>query len=113
LARGRLGRARGRDEAVAELWRNLAVLLEAGVPLAEALEVCARQHSGSIQAVLRQILEAVRGGRALSEALALHGRWFDDLTLAVVRVGQRSGALGAALTELAEYRHAGGRSSTV
>jgi type II secretory pathway component PulF len=99
-----LFRAAHRDEATVELWRNLAVLLQAGVPLAEALEVCLRQQSGGIQVVLRQVLEAVQSGQTLADALARHSRWFDALTLAVVQVGQRSGALATVLGELADYQ---------
>lgn len=96
-------RSRRHGEQVAELWRNLAVLLEAGVPLAEALAVGGRQLGGPLRDVLRQIEQAVRRGQAFSEALALHPSWFDRLTLSIVEVGQHSGALSHALAELAEY----------
>jgi len=96
------GRSR-HEPQVAELWRNLAVLLEAGVPLAEALEVCQRQSGAGLGVVLRQIEEGVRRGQAFSEALALHPAWFDHLTLTLVDVGQRSGSLPRTLSELAEY----------
>ena len=104
LAPGRGLRSRGQDEAVAELWRNLAVLLRAGVPLAEALDVCQRQLKGPLRTILQQVLEAVRSGRALAEVLRAHQGWVDELTLSVVEVGQRSGTLAASLAELAEYQ---------
>ncbi len=95
--------ARRRADARGELWSNLAVLLDAGVPLADALVVCLAQHRGAVQSILRQVLDAVRGGQALADALAVHGAWFDPLTLALVRVAERSGALAEGLRELAEY----------
>ncbi|MEW6252159.1 MAG: type II secretion system F family protein [Planctomycetota bacterium] len=95
---------RRREEALAELWRNLAVLLEAGVPLADALDVCIRQQRGSVQRLLRQLLEAVRSGESFAASLAAQPGWCDDLTRAVVQVGERSGALGPALAELADYQ---------
>lgn len=97
-------RMRRDDEQIAELWRNLAVLLEAGVPLAEALDVCLRQQRGSVQAVLRQLADSIRQGRSLAEALADHPGQFDAITLTIVRVGEQSGALSAALNELAEHQ---------
>ena len=87
---------------VSAFWRDLAVLLEAGVPLVSALDVCQRQQRGAIQAVIRQVQDDVRNGQALAEALAAHAEWFDELTLTVVRVGERSGMLAGVLAELAD-----------
>lgn len=100
----RLRQSRRSEQAVAELWRNLAVLIEAGVPLAEALQVCGRQQPGRIQGLLRQLQEAICSGRSLADALADHPAWFDALTLAVVRIGERSGSLDRVLGELAEHQ---------
>ncbi len=99
----RFGSRRSSDD-VAELWRNLAVLLEAGVPLAEALSVCIRQQPGRIQTLLREVHESVCGGQSLTDALRRFPRWFDALTLSIVEVGQRSGSLPTALRELAEFQ---------
>lgn len=104
LERIRMRRSRRGNEQVAELWRNLAVLLEAGVPLADALSVCLRQQSGPIQTVLRQLHDSVRNGQSFGDALAAHEQRFDELALSVVRVGERSGTLAAALRELADYQ---------
>ncbi len=100
-----LPRCRGsHGPQVAELWRNLAVLLNSGVGLSAALQVCIRQRRGGLQPVLRAIDEAVRSGRSLHEALVAHPRWFDSLSLALVRVGEGAGALPAALEQLAAYQ---------
>ncbi len=98
-----LGSRRSSDEA-AELWRNLAVLLEAGVPLTDALNVCIRQQPGRIQTVLRQLHETVCNGQTLTDALRQHPRWFDALTLSIVEVGQHSGSLPTVMGELAEFQ---------
>ena len=45
-----------------ELWRQLALLLRTGIPLATALGVLAKQHRGWMQAVLRELHEAVQSG---------------------------------------------------
>ncbi len=95
--------ARRREAEVAELWRNLATLLDAGIPLTEALQVCLRQQRGRAQSVLRQLHDEVRSGVALSAALARRPAWFDEMTVTVVQIGQESGGLAAALRELADY----------
>lgn len=101
---GRLRWSRRSEQAVAELWRDLAVLIEAGVPLAEALEVCGRQQPGRMQGLLRQLQESICSGRSLADALADHPAWFDALTLAVVRIGEQSGSLDRVLGELGEHQ---------
>ena len=89
--------------AWAEVWRELALLLRTGIPLADGLSVLVRQHHGALQIQLRGILEAVRSGRSLSEALSDRPESFDPVVLGVVRVGQAAGALDSALECLADF----------
>lgn len=98
LKRGRLDADR-----VAELWRNLAMLLNAGVPLAVALETCRKQAHGTLELLLRQVQDAVRSGTAFPEALALHSELCDPVTVAMIRVGDQSGAMPTSLMELADH----------
>ncbi|MDX2198779.1 MAG: type II secretion system F family protein [Phycisphaerae bacterium] len=101
VARGRFG---GRSAgAVAELWRNLQVLLDAGVPLAESLAVCRKQQRGALRPIIQQVEESIRRGSGLREALASHPLWFDRLALAIVGVGESAGSLPQALRELSDY----------
>jgi type II secretory pathway component PulF len=100
----RLGGTARRAEAVTELWQNLAVLLAAGVPLADGLGVCLKQQRGALQGILRQVAESVQNGLALDQALALHPLWFEPLSLTLVRVGEQSGQLAEALAELADFQ---------
>lgn len=108
--------ARRHEADVAELWRNLATLLDAGIPLTEALQVCLRQQRGRMRSVLRQLHDEVRSGVALSDALARRPAWFDEMTVTITTIGQESGNLAAALRELADYltrrRAATGRLTT-
>lgn len=89
---------------VAELWRNLAVLLRAGVPLAVALETCRAQQPGPLRTVLQEIHESISAGRTLAEALESHPRLADEITRTMIAIGQHSGNLPDALLELAEYQ---------
>lgn len=97
-------RPRSAAAAVADLWRSLAVLLEAGVPLTDALTICQQQERGAFKSVLQDLHEQVRAGGPLSAALTRHPRCFDALTGVVVRVGQEAGTLPASLRELADFQ---------
>lgn len=95
-------RRRGQD-LVAETARNLSLLLAAGVPLTEGLDVLVQQASGNFEAVLRRARERIAEGMSLADALADHPRYFNEVFLSAVRVGEASGNLDQALGELAGY----------
>lgn len=99
LARWR-GR-RARDE-VAEAARYLALLLRAGVPLAEALDVLTQRTYGRLTRVLKSVRDRITSGQSLAEALAEHPGWFDSLMISAVRVGELTGSLAETLADLAE-----------
>lgn len=95
------GRIRGRD--LVAFTQQLATLLEAGLPLDRALTIQAELTTGTrLRAVTRALLESVRGGSSLGDALARHHpRPFSRLYVNMVRAGERSGALEATLRRLA------------
>jgi type II secretory pathway component PulF len=94
---------RGHQERIAEVARYLSLLLRAGVPLSDALEVLTRQESGSINPVLKAARDQVIGGESLAEALAAHPQWFDGIFVSAVRVGELTGHLDESLAELGDY----------
>jgi type II secretory pathway component PulF len=96
-------------EQVAEVARYLALLLRAGVPLAEALEVTTRNRPGALTTVLHQVRERISSGGTLADALGEHPRWFDRLFISAVQVGEIAGSLEEAFTELANHLQAGER----
>ncbi|WP_077927264.1 type II secretion system F family protein [Wohlfahrtiimonas populi] len=84
--------------------RQLATMLQAGLPLSEAL---AMQASGAGKIALSELLYAVkidvdRGG-GLSNALAKHPLIFDRTYTGLVAAGERSGTLEKILTQLADF----------
>ena len=83
---------------------ELATLLRAGLPLDKALEMLvAIAERPAFRGVLEQLLEDVRGGAFLSAALESHGRLFSRFYRNMVRAGEASGALDAALERLAAF----------
>ena len=84
--------------------RLLATLLQAGVPLDEALQSVVEQVENPAQARLyTQVREEVRQGSSLFQALAEQGRSFPDLYQRMVEVGESSGTLDQVLLRLADF----------
>ena len=93
---------KGKDIAIAT--RQLAVMLNAGIPIATSYGAIA---GGTDHPKIREIFTAIRtdveGGTALSEALARFPRQFDNLYTNLVAVGERSGNLDNLMVEIANY----------
>ncbi|GAB1260899.1 type II secretion system inner membrane protein GspF [Aurantivibrio plasticivorans] len=84
--------------------RQLASLVQSGLPLDETLQVAAKQaRKESIKALLLQVRSKVLEGRSLAQALGEHPRAFDHMYRAMVRAGESAGFLGKVLERLAEY----------
>ncbi len=87
-----------------ELTRQLAVLVQAGLPLDRSLEILLElERGGPLEQPISDIWDALRNGRPFSEALADHPPLFTPLYISLVRAGEASGALGQVLGELAEH----------
>ena len=90
---------------ITALIQDLATLLRAGLSIDRALRLLERQtQHPRLQPLLREVLEAIRGGSSLSSALARHPKTFDQLTVALIRAGEASGSIDNALKQLAEHR---------
>jgi general secretion pathway protein F len=91
-------------EQLALLTRQLATLIQAGVPLDDALAAIAR-HSpdAGITNLLMQLRSRVLEGQSFATALGSWPRAFSRLYQAMVRAGEHAGLLGAVLEQLADY----------
>jgi general secretion pathway protein F len=91
-------------QEVAIFTRQLATLLKAGIPLAEALGALAEQSDNrKLQLILAGIRQRVNEGGALAEAMAQHNRIFPELYTNMVRSGEAAGNLDAVLAKLANF----------
>jgi general secretion pathway protein F len=89
---------------LALLTRQFATLLVAGLPLVDALGVLVDQaEKKSIKALLADIREQIRGGKALSAVLETYEKDFSPIYVHMVRAGEASGALDQILFRLAEF----------
>ena len=102
------GSARFRQRDLLTLTQQLATLVEAGLPLDRALAIVEElaPHPRA-KALVGDLLASVRGGAALSEALAKHHpRPFSRLYINMVRAGEKGGVLELTLRRLAEFLEA-------
>lgn len=84
--------------------RELATLVQAGLPLDHSLETLSRLNQGApVQQVLRDLLESIRGGLSFSDALAKQTGVFSDLYINMIRAGEASGTLNEVISRLADY----------
>jgi len=82
--------------------RQLAFLLKSGVTLLQALEICAEQSENRrMSRVLRAVAREIRTGSNLTEAMRRR-RVFDELTCALIEVGENGGHLDIVLMRAAE-----------
>lgn len=86
------------------LLRQLATLLEAGLPLEQSLSVLIEQSSNPYQhGLLAAIRADVLAGQTLAQAVAQHPNDFPELHRALIKAGEASGELDTVMDQLATY----------
>ena len=92
-----------RKASVAKCTRTLGTLLASGVPLLEALTICAKTSGSKV--VENSLLEAkvsISGGKTISEPLAKSGT-FPKMVTHMIAVGESTGALDSMLGKIADF----------
>src|SRR6266567_7448877 len=85
--------------------RQLATLIDAGLPLLRSLSVLAKQErDGVLKRTINKLADGVQGGNTFSDALSLHPLIFNDLYVNMVRAGEAGGVLEVVLNRLAEFQ---------
>ena len=85
--------------------RQLATLVNAGLPLMRALRVLQRQEkTPALKTALASMAEAIESGSTFAEALAAHPKIFDRLYVNMVRAGEAGGVMDVVLLRLAEFQ---------
>lgn len=94
-----------RDKDISILTRELATLLEAGLPLDRALQILTglTTDTPNILTLLEDVQKRVRGGATFSDAMEAQGGTFNRFYINMVRAGEASGSLESALKRLADY----------
>lgn len=92
-------------KTVALFSRQMATLINAGVPLVQALNIMQKQiEDKSFEDTIRKVRSDVETGSPLSEAMAKHPKAFNRLYLNLVRAGETSGTLELILDRIAEFQ---------
>src|SRR6266404_2380499 len=84
--------------------RQFATMINAGLPLVQALDILAQQTENKILAdTTRQVVYDVESGQTLADALRKHPKAFNDLYVNMVAAGEAGGILDTILVRLAEF----------
>jgi type IV pilus assembly protein PilC len=85
--------------------RQLATLIDAGLPLLRSLTVLAKQERDAVlRTTINKLADAVQSGSTFSDGLAQHPAIFNDLYVNMVRAGELGGVLELVLSRLAEFQ---------
>jgi type IV pilus assembly protein PilC len=92
------------QRAIAIFTRQLATMIDAGLPLVQSLEILSVQQEQKLfKDIIREIREDVEGGSTFAGALKKHPAAFDDLYTNLVVAGEEGGILDNILLRLAGY----------
>lgn len=84
--------------------RQLATLVDAGLPLLRGLRVLEKQErNATLKGILGELAVSIEGGSTFSEALAQHPKVFNRLFVNMVKAGELGGVLEVVLKRLAEF----------
>lgn len=96
------GKVKVKDVAV--FFRQFSVMIDAGLPLVQCLEIlAANQESQTFQKTLTGVRTTVEGGATLANAMRGYPNVFDDLTTNMIEAGETGGILDIILQRLATY----------
>jgi len=94
--------------AIVDFTRQLATMINAGLPITESFLVLRNQaSSSSMQKMVAQILADIEGGESLSSALSKFPNNFDTTYIALVKAGELGGVLDNVLLRLADNLEGG------
>lgn len=83
--------------------QHLSVMIKAGLPLNQALQILAKQSKNpKFKNIIGQVEQGIRQGQSFSDCLAKYPKVFNDLYVNMIRVGETSGNLDEVLNVLAE-----------
>jgi type IV pilus assembly protein PilC len=103
-AKGKVG-GRIKPKVLMIFTRQLATLIDAGLPLLRGLTVLGKQEPNLVlRATVNALADSVQGGSTFSESLAQHPKIFNKLYVNMVKAGELGGVLELVLQRLAEYQ---------
>lgn len=97
-----MGKAKDKDIVI--FTRQFATMIDAGLPLVQALEILSKQtENKALAKVIGEVKVDVEGGSTFADALKKHPRMFSELYANMVAAGEAGGILDTILNRLAQY----------
>ncbi|MBR5987422.1 MAG: type II secretion system F family protein, partial [Clostridia bacterium] len=97
-------RGKIKTKVLTQFTRQLATLVNAGLPLMRGIEVLKRQmKDAQMKDALEGIGENISAGGTFSESLTAYPKIFDNLSINMVKAGEAGGVLEVVLSRLAEF----------
>ena len=85
--------------------RQLATMMSAGIPLAQAFDIVAKGHENpSMRELINSVKQDIESGTSMTDAMSKHPLYFDELYCNLVQAGEAAGILDAILDKLAIYK---------
>lgn len=85
------------------LFKQLAIILNSGIPLLRGMDLLKERTDASIGKVCAQLAGLLQEGMSLASAMQCCGKTFSNLAVTLVAAGERSGELNNVFLELADY----------
>jgi len=82
--------------------RQLSTMINAGLPITEAILILRSQSKGPMQKIVAQILADIEAGESFSNSLSKHPKVFSRTYIALVKSGEVGGVMDAVLLKLAD-----------
>jgi type IV pilus assembly protein PilC len=99
------GAAKPDASDIAIFARQIATMMQAGVPLVQSFEIIGQGNDKpTMQKLILGIKTEVEGGMSLAETLSKYPLYFDPLFINLVNAGEQSGSLESMLDKLATYK---------
>jgi type IV pilus assembly protein PilC len=93
-----------KKKSLAIFTRQLATMIDAGLPLVQSLDILAQQEEDeTFQEIIRTIKNEVEAGATLAAALQKHPKVFDDMYVNLVVAAEEAGTLDVILSRLATH----------
>ncbi|HCL91637.1 MAG TPA: type II secretion system F family protein [Verrucomicrobiota bacterium] len=95
---------RVKSKVLTTFTRQLATLVDAGLPLLRGLRVLEKQErNATLKGIINELAIAIEGGSTFSEGLAQHPKVFNRLFVNMVKAGELGGVLEVVLNRLSEF----------
>src|SRR6266404_5442313 len=95
---------RVKSKVLTTFTRQLATLVDAGLPLLRGLRVLEKQErNATLKGIIAELAVSIEGGSTFSEGLAQHPKVFNRLYVNMVKAGELGGVLEVVLSRLADF----------